>query len=60
MVSTMVLQRYYLYSTIIDVISPPVVTLDGPPDHLSNGIVIVSLYDTDMRSKAFFPSSVNG
>ena len=39
----MVLRRYSLYSPIIDVISPLVVTLDGLPDLLSNGIVIVYL-----------------
>ena len=43
MVSTMVLRRYYLYSPIIDVISPLVVTVDGLPDLLSDGIVIISL-----------------
>lgn len=54
MVSTIVLQRYHLYSTTISVISPLVVTFDDTLDHLSNGIVIVFLYDTDIRSKAFF------
>jgi hypothetical protein len=41
--NTMILRRYYLYSPIIDVISPLVVTLDGLPVLLSNGIAIVFL-----------------